>query len=267
MSWGPKQLAKRVLRSIPRKGEAELARLQNAPRYTPMETTLLGPTLKTPDGPSFRSAYRSIFEHRIYEFASNEPAPLIIDGGANIGLSVIFFRSLYPKCRVIAFEPDPELASYCRGNIDAMSFEGVDVRECALWSSNTTLTFHREGADGGSLSNSALERQGTVSVPTQRLRDVLASAESRVALLKLDIEGAETEVLRDCRDALAHVDRVFVEYHSFADREQTCDEILAILRHAGFRFQAIPENHAPRPFIERPVMGGMDFQMNIFAYR
>lgn len=262
-----RNLTRRAARVLSPRREAELERLRRAPRYVPTTTTVLGPELITPDGPSFRSAYRAIFEQELYAFECDEPQPLIIDGGGNVGLAAIYFRLRFPRCRLVVFEPDPELFRCCESNLRSFGMEeNVDLRRAALWSSDGTLTFHREGADGGSLTNASASR-GQVTVRTQRLSEVLASLPGRVALLKLDIEGAETEVLRECRGELGRVDRLFVEYHSLLGREQTLDEVLAILRAAGLRVHAVPENHARRPFIDRPAAGGMDFQINIFAYR
>jgi hypothetical protein len=47
-----------------------------------------------------------IFVNAEYEFRADHDQPCIIDCGANIGLSVLFFKALYPHATVIAFEPD-----------------------------------------------------------------------------------------------------------------------------------------------------------------
>ena len=58
-----------------------------------------------------------------------------------------------------------------------------------------------------------------------------------VDFLKLDIEGAETTVIKDCADYLGNVDNIFVEYHSFLSEKQTLDELLNILKKTNFRVQ------------------------------
>lgn len=58
----------------------------------------------------------------------------------------------------------------------------------------------------------------------------------KVSFLKLDIEGAEYEVLHECRELLGNVQNIFVEYHSFADKKQELSGILKILENAGFRY-------------------------------
>ena len=45
---------------------------------------------------------------RINDFSPENEAPLILDIGSNIGISVLHYKRLFPKARIIAFEPDPD---------------------------------------------------------------------------------------------------------------------------------------------------------------
>jgi hypothetical protein len=103
-----------------------------------------------------------------------------------------------------------------------------------------------------------------IEIQTVRLRDYLCEP---IDLLKIDIEGAETEVIIDCTDRLTCVRRLFVEYHSFTGRPQTLNQILTVLRHAGFRVQIHEVSKTERPFFGISEHLGMDLQLNIFAYR
>lgn len=53
--------------------------------------------------------FNKIFKRQIYNFQIDNPAPYIIDAGANIGLGVIYFKKLFPDAEIIAFEPDPNI--------------------------------------------------------------------------------------------------------------------------------------------------------------
>ena len=245
----------------------ELYRLWRLKRYTPDTTNLLGFPLRFPDSRSFLYMHEEIFEKMIYEFSTTSVTPHIIDGGANIGLATIYFKRLLPHCRITAFEPDPVVRGYLENNIRAAQLDGVTVEPFALWSSQTELTFAAEGADGGRVLHDINDvSQVTIqtSVQTKRLRDYLATP---VDLLKLDIEGAEGEVIRDCQDLLANVKFLFVEYHSFVGRPQSLGTILTILEKAGFKHHLSVPMHSERPFADRKVHLGMDNQLNIFAFR
>jgi hypothetical protein len=133
----------------------------------------------------------------------------------------------------------------------------------AVWIHDGGVEFEVEGGDAGAIRDEAASSE-LLSVPTIRLRDLL---DDPIDLLKLDIEGAETEVLIDCTGALTNVERLFVEYHSFAEEEQRLDALINVLQEAGFRLHLHPELVADRPFVERPYHAGMDHRLNIFAYR
>jgi FkbM family methyltransferase len=241
----------------------ELQRLRRLPRYTRAATPLLGRFFEMADAESFLSMYRDLFEREIYRFKCANEEPFIIDGGANIGLSVLYFKRLYPRSRIIAFEPDPEIFSLLERNCATFELRGVELVNRALWTSESTLKFVQEGGDSGRLQKHG-EAGRIIQVPTVRLKDYLRSD---IEFLKLDIEGAETEVLRDCANELCKVGRLFVEYHSFVDSPQTLHEITAIINRAGFRLHMHSSLPSPQPFVERSINFGLDFQANIFAYR
>ncbi len=152
--------------------------------------------------------YRRIFEQQIYCFRTNSPTPYIIDAGANIGLSVLYFKKFYPTSHIFAFEPDDEIFSILRRNVQKSGYKNIECVCRALSSKETSLGFMSEGSFAGRIARNN-DRQDKV-VQTLRLRNYL---DRRVDLLKLNIEGAETEVLEDCSDLLGSVDNLVVEYH------------------------------------------------------
>ena len=215
------------------------------------------------DGESYLYTHSEIFEREIYRFESSSPSPLIIDGGANIGLSVIYFKTLFPQSRVIAFEPDPDIFRVLERNCATFAPDAELVAK-GLWSRETALSFVQDASEAGHIAYNGTDPSKLITIPTVRLRDYL---DQHVDMLKLDIEGAETEVLTDCADKLGNVERIFVEYHSFVGQPQSLHTVTGILAAAGFRVQVQSINVCPHPFIERPVYFGMDMQLNIYGYR
>jgi len=240
-----------------------LERLRKIPRYTPTSIQLLGSEINLVDSASFLFMYDEIFEKEIYKFKVANQEPTIIDGGSNIGLSVLYFKQLYPQSKVIAFEPDPRVFSYLKKNIENLKLANIELVQKALWNSEEKLEFMSEGADGGRV-NYLENNRNTIYVATVRLRDYLSQP---IDFLKLDIEGAETEVIQDCRDLLHNVKNLFVEYHSFVSQPQTLHKIIDILSEAEFRIHIHPPMTSPQPFYYRNVHLGMDMQLNIFAFR
>jgi FkbM family methyltransferase len=264
----PKHWAKFILRSEYRKytrREKELEKLKNAPRYTPLSTSILGKPLNLLDGKSFYYSYRELWENKIYKFLSKKANPFIIDGGSNIGLSIIYLKELYPKSKIIGFEADPVVYKTLQANLNSFGYDDVEIYNNALWKEETTLEFAIEGADAGRIArDNEEELNNRVKVPAVCLSKYLFQP---IDFLKLDIEGAETAVLQECANHLHQVKNLFVEYHSFREEPQTLSSIINILSEAGFRLHIHPCITSPQPFFVRHSYLGMDMQLNIFAFR
>jgi FkbM family methyltransferase len=240
----------------------ELERVRKQPRHTPGRTTLFGRPLEYVDSSSYFFLHEEIFKQEVYDFRTESACPRIIDGGANIGLSVIYFKRRYPGARITAFEADPHVAGVLGKNLAAHGLTDVDIRAEALWSSDTELAFLSDGADGGRVVPS---NKGEIRIPAVALSSFL---DEPVDFLKLDIEGAECEVLQSCRGRLGNVEKAFVEYHSRAGEPQQLPDLLALLRDEGFRcFVTAPSVFSPKPLQETGSYAGFDMVLNIFAVR
>ena len=214
----------------------------------------------------FLHSVEELFIDEIYKFNSSVDNPVIIDCGANWGLSVIFFKGLYSDAEIIAYEPDPLIFKLLSKNILNHGFNKVQLENKAVWINNRELSFSSDGGLGGSLTEIAIKKRDEVKIQAIRLKDVLGQY-AEIEFLKIDIEGAEYEVIKDCKDNLSHVNYLFIEYHSAPNRDQKLDEILAIVRNAGFKYY-IKEawNNMEHPFeVHKNIY--YDLQLNIFCYK
>jgi FkbM family methyltransferase len=242
----------------------EFSRLAGLPRYLEGETTFMGKKLHFIDASTCGAMCHDIFVNQSYKFVADKDDPLIIDCGSNIGLSVIFFKLLYPKSRVIAFEPDPRAFVALRKNINSFGLTGVECHNQAIWISDGEINFLVEGGESGKIIESASEEKN-IKVASVRLRKFL---ETKVDFLKIDIEGAEAEVIKDCADNLKNIDKLFVEYHSAVDQEQVLSEILQAITNAEMRYYLKEATSTTKnPFIEKISLAGFDLQLNITAWR
>jgi FkbM family methyltransferase len=238
--------------------------LRNMPRFVETKCKLDNVQIVIPDAASFLFMHKEIFEQEIYKFISPTDEPLIIDAGANIGLSTIYFKKLYPKARILAFEPDDYIFKYLKKNILQFGLKEVQLIKKGLWDKETMLPFNSEGADGGAIDfNEQKKTQNEIEVTS--LKPFL---NRKVDFLKIDIEGAEYTVLQDIKDKLNLVDNIFVEYHSFVNQEQKLGEIVSILQKSGFRLHVnSPGLSSVQPFKKINTYNGMDMQLNIYGYR
>ena len=184
--------------------------------------------------------HREIFVALAYYFRAARRDPLIVDGGANIGMSVVFFKMLYPEARVLAFEPAERAYELLDQNVGA--FPGVELHRLALGLENGVVPFYDLADYPGSLRQST--RQERLKAPRQttveqcRLSEFLDG--KPVDLLKLDIEGAEQDVIEELRDsgAIECVKQLIVEYHHQLDPDRdSVGSFLEGLHDLGFHYQ------------------------------
>lgn len=224
-------------------------------------TTVAGYRVRYSDAYGLIHSAAEIFRDHVYRFDARDERPHIIDAGANIGLSVLYFKSRYPDATIVAYEPDPDIFAMLRQNVGAMA--GVDLRQAAAWTQDTELTFYREGSLAGSTEVDAGSRKQSVVVRAERLRPEL---ERQVDFLKIDIEGAENDLLFDIEDLLDNVDHLFFEYHSMPHLSQRLGDLLSMVRRRGFRYVINGPHGSPLPFVER-ISTGFDLQLNVSCFR
>lgn len=238
--------------------------LKELPRYTETTIQLCGKKLLIPDNASFLFLYEELFEKEIYKFNSPKNNPFIIDCGCNIGLSIIYFKTLYRDAEIIGFEPDSRIFNILEENVKTFEITNTTLVNKAVWDSDISVNFFSEGADAGRVVIND-DADNIVQVNTARLRRYL---EREVDLLKIDIEGSEYTVLKDCSDKLSNVRHIFVEYHSFIGREQNLPELIGLLKKSGFRlYMNTPGFSSLKPFVKINTYSGMDMQLNIYGYR
>jgi FkbM family methyltransferase len=222
-------------------------------------TTLIdGATLTFHDGLACARQHLVIFRQGLYAIDGIGDAPHILDVGANIGMASLYLKKRFPGAKITAFEPDPRLAGIFKENMAAFDCD-VHMVQAAAGTFDGSMKFQPDNGDGGRLSDT-----GSEEVKTVRLKKYLALP---IDLLKVDIEGAEFDVLMDCKDSLGLVRNLFVEYHSMASQPQQLPELLTLLRDAGFRLQIQTDHCAASPFLGPEISSGMDLRLNVFATR
>lgn len=239
----------------------ELEDLIKRPRYFAGETIFLGRPFRFSDATTFLGGIIELFHEDKYQFSASTEDPVILDCGANIGLSVLYFKRMYPKSTVHAFEPDPELFEILKQNVASFSLSDVVLHNSAIWVENSEVNFFSEGGFSGRISD---DQGAHALVQCERLRDLL---DTKIDFLKLDIEGAEVEVIADCQNDLHNIDHLFIEYHSQFGRKQQLDVILKILTDAGFKYQIKDVFSAKSPYLKIDCMATMDLQLEIFAFK
>jgi FkbM family methyltransferase len=178
--------------------------------------------------------------------------------GEDISFDLELLRAY--ACTVYGFDPTPRSVEFVRRT--TATIPGYRSRDVGIWDRDGTVKFFAP-RDSQHVSHSITNLQSTdayIEVPTRRLREVLReNGHSRLTLLKLDIEGAESTVIRTILEDAIPIDILLVEFDELgfptpARIAQIKESIHALFRHgyelfniAGSNFTFVfAGNTAPR---------------------
>ncbi len=208
--------------------------------------------------------YKTIMKGGIYDISTLTPEPrYIIDCGANIGVATLYFSNKYPQAKIVAFEPQAQAFSALKENLKGKT--NIQILQKAVWNKNGVIDFNSSPSDAGSLTV-APNKSEKVRVEATSLLPYLNDP---VDLLKIDIEGAEYDVLKDIEPKLTMIKNIFIEYHASSLNGKDLVDMLSILSRAGFSYYLSPESVPGAPFknMHKRKSGNFYYQINIFASR
>ena len=195
---------------------------------------------------------REVVLEREYELPDGIPPAVIVDLGAHIGLASLFFAARLPHARIVAVEANPRLLPRLRRNLAATH---AQVIHAAVGDRDGHRSLHRGEASWASSLIAAPHSSAPIRVPALTLESLLGVAGiDRVDLLKIDIEGAEWEILGEGVPDFVGV--LLGEVHAIGDRPPSglfdaisASHDLAVLREAasGAVIRATPKRGHASP--------------------
>ncbi|KAK4210603.1 methyltransferase sdnD [Rhypophila decipiens] len=218
--------------------------------------------------------HKEIFTDHCYDIADLPSDAFIVDAGANIGLFSLYMKQKHPKSKILAFEPAPECFNVLTRNLalNSWSLPGVTALQLGLSSKAGTLPLtYFPNLPGNStllpeeknkLYEEAVRKRGKetadarfggavkVDVKLERLSDVLREqypdGPDKIDLLKVDVEGAELDVLKGMDDEhWKLVQNVVVETWEPSGIRPMIE---ALLEQKGFEFTLDKAEWAPDQF-------------------
>lgn len=153
------------------------------------------------------AAYRQVFIDDDYAFDYPRDPSVIVDAGAHIGCASVWFARRFPRARIISVELDRANFELLERNTSRLA--NVTAIHAALWPTSGQVSI--ENPDDETWSFRATEGEGVGAVTIPELMERFGI--DRIDLLKLDIEGAEADVLAASGPWIGDVDMVVAELH------------------------------------------------------
>ncbi len=154
------------------------------------------------------------------------PGDVVYDVGAASGYYTLLARKLVgAQGKVVAFEPNPWNASFLQLHVTANRFDDVELHSCAVGREDGTAKFaQRSGTGTGCVS-----ADGTLQVAVRSLDSLVAETGTIPTHIKIDVEGAEQQLLEGARDLLQQTrPTLFLSTHG-PRVHQACCQYLADL--------------------------------------
>jgi len=168
----------------------------------------------TSDIPTFKQ----IFVKQQYDFIVEECPQVIVDAGANIGLSAIYFANKYPEAKIIAIEPEASNYELLKKNI--APYSNIIPLNVALWDKNEEISLVDPGLGKWGFMTQRKYSQEEHSckmchkVQGMTIDKIMENCGlERINILKVDIEGAEREVFIDSSSWIKKIDALIIELH------------------------------------------------------
>ena len=227
-------------------------------RPAPSRTLLI--TLNPGLAPATVDTIVEIFRDRLHARLPGfrgEGGGTVVDLGANEGFYTLLLKRLNPGLRLVAAEPLEENYELFKANLEANGIEGVEARRVAVTDREGTVNLESYPGVGTVASTDMLafprpwiRREAVVrrtvsstTLPALLERAGVAEAE----ILKLDVEGSETAILKAAGKTLRRFRRVVVECHGVAARR----ECRSILENSGFRLLWAEEKRSGDLYFDR----------------
>jgi len=188
----------------------------------------------------FYELKKEIFGENCYYMESDIESPLIIDAGAHIGMTVIYFKMLFPKAKIIAFEPIEANFKLLKKNIEENQLEGVELYQAVVAPKSGRLRIHEPIGEGAWKSGAGIIPKGWRGIQTNQEIKVEAIGiqeilQDKIDLFKMDIEGMEYEVIRNMGSAIKMISNLMIEVHPRKDHR--IEEIIKTLEQNRYNIE------------------------------
>jgi FkbM family methyltransferase len=159
-------------------------------------------------------------------------------------MEVLYFKWLYPDCRILVFEPDTETFRILKSNIEANKLSDIKLFNIALSSTEGERDFYTDIKKSGSPAMSLYP--GRIDIKKAKKKIVWTKCLSNIVnrnkidFLKIDVEGAEGLIISDLDKTgkIKLINEIVIEYHHhIGTNSPSLVSILQTLERNGFDYQ------------------------------
>lgn len=188
----------------------------------------------------FYELKKEIFSENCYYLELDSEEMVIVDSGAHIGMSVLYFKMLFPKARVIAFEPIPANFALLTKNVAENQLENVELYQAVVAPKSGNLRIHEPVGTGAWKSGAGIIPKGWKGIQTNKEIGVRAVGiqeilQDKIDIFKMDVEGMEYEIIRNAGEKIRNVKTWIMEVHPRKDYR--IEEIQKTLLQNGFKLE------------------------------
>jgi FkbM family methyltransferase len=201
--------------------------------------SLLGRTIRFASPVTINYLFDEVFMNECYR-SSQEAPKTILDCGSNIGMSIVFFKSIWPFAHITGVEASPHVFKLLEKNVE--NVPDVSVVNVAVGDHHGEIPFY--SAIQHSLLGSTNPRRGgaePINVTSIPISDLIHEP---IDLLKMDIEGSEGNAFSELESSgkIRLIREMLIEYHHHLP-EQKCDftSFVGRLTRCGFDYEISAE--------------------------
>jgi len=200
-----------------------------------------------------RYALNEVWSQKIYlspEKLKNHQVKTIVDIGAYIGDSALWFSHQYPNSTIYAFEPNSENFNFLSQNIKLNYTHRIKIFPTAVTSKSTSISFHTDTHNSAghliSINNKSL-------IPNARSLGfsefIRIHKIKKIDILKLDCEGSEYDIIFNTpRYIFAKIDNIILEFHDYLNPIYNYHKLEKCLIGLGYK-TSIRQNMVQKVFL------------------
>lgn len=159
------------------------------------------------------TVFYQVFLAKSYAIRIIEEPKVIIDCGANIGMSTVFFKNRFPNAKVIAVEPETRNFELLKKNTEV--YKDMVCLNKGIWSDSAPLKiFNDQSGEWGFMVKEMISKTED-TIDAISINDIISDFElKQIDILKVDIEGSEKEMFeKNFEQWLPLVKILIIELH------------------------------------------------------